>query len=324
MDTPPAAPTPASPDHHQEAPATRPDPGAAEDHALGVDVARDRVRVALVDATGALRARAERRDVPTAPPARARAVAGLARAASEDVEARLDGGRRVRLRHAVVGVPSVVAPDHASLRRVPGYEKGGTGLRDALVDALGCPVDVENDVNLAALAEVHHGAGRDARSVVTLVLGTGFGAGIVLDGRVHRGHAGLAGEVDFLPQPGLALGSPVLGETALAALAKEHGLSPSSTVGGIVDRTEAGDATAAEVLDVIAHRVAVSAASLALVLDPELFVLGDQAARPALHDRVARYLREQIAVLPVRVAASPLGADGVVLGAAHLAGEALR
>lgn len=323
MDTRPEAPTPTAADRHQDAPVTRPDPGASEEYALGVDVARDRVRVALVDATGSLRARAERRDVPTAAPARARAVASLARAASEDVEARLDGGR-VRLRHAVVGVPSVVAPDHASVRRVPGYEKGGTGLRDALVDALGCPVDVENDVNLAALAEVRQGAGREAGSVVVLVLGAGFGAGVVLDGRVHRGHAGLAGEVDFLPQPGLALGSPLLGETALAALAKEHGLPPSSTVGEVVDRAEAGDTTAAEVLDVVAHRVAVSAASLALVLDPELFVLGDQAARPAVHDRVARYLREQIAVLPVRVAASPLGADGVVLGATHLAREALR
>lgn len=291
---------------------------------LGVDVARDRVRVALVDASGAVRARAERRDVQRTPVARARAAAVLANSCREDVEARLEPGRRVEPRLAVVAFPAVVGADRTTVLHVPGYEKGGTALHDALVDALGCPVTLDNDVNLAAVAEQHRGAGRGRSSFVTVAFGDGFGAGIVLDGRVHRGAAGIAGEVAFLPQPGHALGEQVLGDVAIAALAKDHDLPEDITVHELIDRAEQGDGVADDVVEELARRVAVIVASLAIVLDPEAFVLADEAARPAIHERVATYLRDRIGVLPVRVEASPLGADGVVLGAAWAAGEALR
>ncbi|MFE5340143.1 ROK family protein [Isoptericola sp. NPDC056578] len=300
----------------------RVDPDAA--FGLGVDVARDRVRVALVDATGAVRARAERRDVQRTPVARARAAAVLANSCREDVEARLEPGRRVEVSRAVVAFPAVVGADWTTVLHVPGYEKGGTALHDALVDALGCPVTLDNDVNLAAVAEQHRGAGRGRSSFVTVSFGEGFGAGIVLDGRVHRGAAGIAGEVAFLPQPGHALGEQVLGDAAIAALAKDHDLPEDITVRELLDRAEHGDGVADEVVAELARRVAVIVASLAIVLDPEAFVLADQAARPAIHERVATYLRDRISVLPVHVDASPLGADGAVLGAAWAAGEALR
>ena len=291
---------------------------------LGVDVARDRVRVALVDATGAVRARAERRDVQRTPVARARAAAVLANSCREDVEARIEPGHRVEVSRAVVAFPAVVGADRTTVLHVPGYEKGGTALHDALVDALGCPVTLDNDVNLAAVAEQHRGAGRGRSSFVTVSFGEGFGAGIVLDGRVHRGAAGIAGEVAFLPQPGHALGEQVLGDAAIAALAKDHDLPEDVTVRELLDRAEHGDGVADEVVAELARRVAVIVASLAIVLDPEAFVLADEAARPAIHDRVAAYLRDRIGVLPVHIDASPLGADGAVLGAAWAAGEALR
>ncbi|MEL7978312.1 ROK family protein [Isoptericola sp. F-RaC21] len=300
----------------------RPDPDAA--FGLGVDVARDRVRVALVDATGAVRARAERRDVQRTPVARARAAAVLANSCREDVQARLEPGRQVEVSRAVVAFPAVVGADHTTVLHVPGYEKGGTALHDALVDALGCPVTLDNDVNLAAVAEQHRGAGRGRSSFVTVSFGAGFGAGIVLDGRLHRGAAGIAGEVAFLPQPGHALGEQVLGDAAIAALAKDHDLPEDVTVRELIDRAEAGDGVADEVVAELARRVGVIIASLAIVLDPEAFVLADEAARPAIHARVATYLRDRIGVLPVHVDASPLGADGAVLGAAYAAGEALR
>ena len=291
---------------------------------LGVDVARDRVRVALVDATGAVRARAERRDVQRTPVARARAAAVLANSCREDVEARIAPGRRVEVGAATVAFPAVVGPDHATVLHVPGYEKGGTALHDALVDALGCPVSLDNDVNLGAVAEQHLGAGRGRSSFVTIAFGEGFGAGVVLDGRLHRGASGIAGEVAFLPQPGHALGEQVLGDSAVAALAKDHDLPEDITVRELLDRAEAGDGVADEVVTELARRVAVVVASLAIVLDPEAFVLADEAARPLIHDRVAGYLRDRIAVLPTRIEASPLGADGAVLGAGRAASEVLR
>lgn len=291
---------------------------------LGVDVARDRVRVALVDVTGAVRARAERRDVKATPTARARAAAELARACVSDVEARLPEGTRVEVTRAVAAVPAIVGPDHVTIRRVPGFEKGGTELHDALVDALGCPVTLENDVNLAALAEQRDGVAAGVRSFVVLGLGDGFGAGLVLDGRLHRGAAGGAGEVSFLPHPGRSLGAETLGATSLAAIAKENGLRDAVSVQEIVDRAENGDAASGDVLDEVAERIAVVAASVALVVEPELFVLTNQAAREPIADRVRRFLTEKLAVLPVQVVPSELTCDAVVVGAARSASDALR
>jgi predicted NBD/HSP70 family sugar kinase len=291
---------------------------------LGVDVARDRVRVALVDVTGAVRARAERRDVKASPTARARAAAELARGCVADVAARLETAPTIEVARAVAAVPAIVASDGVTVRRVPGFEKGGTALHDALQDALGCPVLLENDLNLAAVAEQHDGVARGASTFVVLGLGDGFGAGIVVDGRLHRGARGGAGEISFLPHPERPLGSETLGAGSLTAIAKESGLADDISVREVVDRAERGDVVADDVLDVVAERIAVVAGSIALVLEPELFVLTDQAARPPLADRVIRYLADRIAVLDLRVLPSSIGPDAAVLGAARAASDALR
>ncbi|WP_264031201.1 ROK family transcriptional regulator [Cellulosimicrobium sp. SH8] len=291
---------------------------------LGIDVARDRVRVALVDVTGAIRARAERRDVKPTTTARARAAAELARACVNDAAARLPQGTTVEVTRAVAAVPLIVGSDRRTIRRVPGYEKGGTDLVEALEDSLGCPVTLENDLNLAALAEQRDGVAAGVRSFAVLGLGDGFGAGLVLDGKLHRGFAGGAGEVSFLPHPARALGSEALGASSLAVLAKEHGLPDDVTVKDFVDRAEHGDGASNDALDEVAERIGVVAASVALVVEPELFVLTNQAARAPIADRVKRFLAEKIAVLPIQVVPSELTCDAVVVGAARSASDALR
>jgi glucokinase len=75
----------------------------------------------------------------------------------------------------------------------------GAPLADLLGRRLGRPVFVDNDVNALTLAEWMWGAGRGARSLVMLALGTGVGGGIILDGRLHRGHAGFGGELGHVP-----------------------------------------------------------------------------------------------------------------------------
>ncbi len=206
----------------------------------------------------------------------------------------------------------------------PATRRAGPSFVDALEDALGCPVTLENDLNLAALAEQRDGAAAGARSFVVLGLGDGFGAGLVLDGRLHRGVAGGAGEVSFLPHPARALGSEALGASSLAVLAKEHGLPDDVTVKQLVDRAEHGDGASNDALDEVAERIGVVAASVALVVEPELFVLTNQAARAPIADRVKRFLAEKIAVLPIRVVSSDLTCDAVVVGAARSASDALR
>jgi len=93
----------------------------------------------------------------------------------------------------------VIAGD-ASLalaENVAGLE--GRRFADDLTDALGLPVTLENDSNLAALGEQWQGVARGVRDFVFLSVGTGMGADVVLDGKLHRGHHGAAGEIDMAP-----------------------------------------------------------------------------------------------------------------------------
>ncbi len=80
---------------------------------------------------------------------------------------------------------------------LPGW--GEVALGPRLAEALGAPVRVENDANAAALAEWRFGAGRGTRDLVYLTMSTGIGGGLVLDGRLHRGAWGGAGEVGHVP-----------------------------------------------------------------------------------------------------------------------------
>jgi glucokinase len=100
-----------------------------------------------------------------------------------------------------VGIPGIVDARAGvvgdEIPHVP--ELAGVALAGALRERLGVPAFIDNDVNALALAEWRFGAGRGAASLVVLAPGTGFGAGIVLDGRLLRGAAGFAGELGHVP-----------------------------------------------------------------------------------------------------------------------------
>ena len=103
---------------------------------------------------------------------------------------------------ACVGVSAPGPIDAAGERllyppNLPGW--GDVPVRRILADALGVPVHVENDANAAVLAEWRFGAGRGFDDVVYLTASTGIGAGVVLGGRLQRGHAGNAGEIGHAP-----------------------------------------------------------------------------------------------------------------------------
>ncbi|GAA2270974.1 ROK family transcriptional regulator [Nonomuraea roseoviolacea subsp. roseoviolacea] len=109
------------------------------------------------------------------------------------------------LRQVVIGVqaaldPSTGALGYATAKDMPGWQI--PGLVPALSEGLGVPVAVENDVNLAALAEQAHGAARGHPDFVLLWADEGIGAAVVLGGRLHRGATGGAGEVGYMPTPG--------------------------------------------------------------------------------------------------------------------------
>ncbi|MCF4121295.1 ROK family transcriptional regulator [Antribacter sp. KLBMP9083] len=176
----------------------------------------------------------------------------------------------------VVGTPGVVTPD-GDLDFVSEHPDWRTGQRDRLTAALRCPVYLENDVNLAALAEARTGSARDAASFTLLSLDEGLGAATVLDGVLLRGAHGYAGELGLAPAgfgeapigtPDAGLHSKV-GRRALQELLDDHGLP-----GRTPEQVLAGDDPAgAGFRSEVARRVAVVVATVCTLLDPELVVL---------------------------------------------------
>ena len=135
----------------------------------------------------------------------------------------------------VVGVPGVVNPETDDIAFSVDFADDAGGFRHELSTVLGVTVIVENDVNLAAVAEHRVGAAAGHRDVVLVWIGQGVGLAIMVDGRLHRGANGAAGEIGYLPVPGVALSDRVdeagqgsfqrlVGSEALAALAERHGL----------------------------------------------------------------------------------------------------
>ncbi|MDG9701743.1 ROK family transcriptional regulator [Streptomyces sp. DH37] len=217
------------------------------------------------------------------------------------------------LHTVAVGAPGMIDPATGALGRSTSLPAWHARVPAALRERLGAPVVLENEVNLAGIAEHRLGAARGRDTFVLLWLGHGVGAAVVLDGALRRGASGGTGEVGFLPVPGTA-GLPsatvcdggfhsLAGAEAVCALAREHGVRPpphdpgdgSRAAEAVVRAAVAGEAGAGgeAFLDALAGRVAVGAAAVASVLDPGCVVLGGEVGRAggrALAERVAERL----------------------------------
>ncbi|MET9297543.1 ROK family transcriptional regulator [Streptomyces sp. NPDC003077] len=250
--------------------------------------------------------------------------------------------------HAVaVGAPGLVDPATGRL--------GGTGwvpgwhatLIGALGDHLSVPVLLENEVNLAAIAEQRDGAARDRDTFVLLWLGHGTGAAVVLDGALRRGASGGTGEIGFLPVPGTGgLPTPggcdggfhsLAGGAAVQALAERHGVRvpAGASADAYAPPGEAAVRTAVTgpagspedaFLDALAARVAIGVAAVSAVLDPGCVVLGGEighAGGDVLAGRVAEHLA-RISPLRTEVRAGTVGGRAVLRGAVVAAREAVQ
>lgn len=222
---------------------------------------------------------------------------------------------------AVVGVPGIVTAD-GGIRDDQGPD-GGV-FRSALSTLLGCPVRVENDVNLAALAELTSGAGAQLASFVLMLFDDGLGGGIVIDGALHRGFAGVAGEIMYLPQTPLPVGAPVLSDEVVGDLALVHGRDPQATVDQHLDAAAGGDEAALAMAAEMGRRITLAAGSVALIVDPEAFILAGTAAHPVLVDSVRKVADAFSAQLPMRFLVSEFGPEAPLVGAIGEATSALR
>jgi predicted NBD/HSP70 family sugar kinase len=285
---------------------------------LGLDVGREFVRGAVADLGGTVRARESRPARSSSGVARVRELASLAGDLLRDASVERDD----TLLHTVVGSPGVVEPGGRSLRlapNLPGWERPGV-LRE-LRSLLGGEATIENDVDAAAVAERDHGHGRDVSTFAFVSVGTGIGMGLVLDGKLHRGAHGAAGEIAFLPLAGGPLESAA-GAAAIVKAAGERGARLRSAR-SVFAAAAAGDGPAQEIVAAEAAVVAHALASIVAVVDPQLIVLGGGIGRaPGFAEEVVSQLRHISPVVP-EVRPSALGEDAVVDGCLAVGGDEL-
>jgi predicted NBD/HSP70 family sugar kinase len=146
--------------------------------------------------------------------------------------------------------------------------------------ALGRPVKLENDSRCFALAEHHHGAGKGSSSMIGMIVGTGFGSGIIIDGKLHRGNRGIAGEIGHgitdLKTKNYSFASikgdwcTLLSGPGIMRRHKERGGKEQTLLELWTSRTAAAKATREETV----RMLAIFLASMQYIIDPQVVVLG--------------------------------------------------
>ncbi|MFD5343202.1 ROK family protein [Streptomyces anulatus] len=261
-------------------------------HVAGLDVNGRRIVAAVADVTGRTVGEFELATPGRRADSVVRQVADALDGAVKDA-----GLTRADVHRLVIGTPGAFDPGTGRLRyasHLPGWHS--PTLLDELAAFLPMPVEYENDVNLVAVAEQRLGAARGHEDFVLLWNEEGLGAALVINGRLHRGFTGGAGEVGFLPVPGTPLVRQVVkansggfqelaGAQAVPRLAKALGVdTPQQPYAKVAAELLARAADAyerdealTELLRQYAQRLATGLASVTAVLDPGLIVLSGQA-----------------------------------------------
>ena len=262
-----------------------------------------------------------------------------ARAAAPDVQA------------VGFGIPSLVEWDtgvsrwsnHLPLDEVP--------FRDLMSERLGLPVVVDNDANMALLAEHRRGAARTARHAVLVTLGTGIGSGLLLDGRIYRGATGVGAELGHVvldlhgPDcpgdcPGRGCFEALVSGPAIAsegvrlardrpdsALGRRVAAGREVTGGLVTELAHDGDEVARSALGAVGRKLGTALTGIVNTFNPEVVVIGGGAvaagefllapARSVVAERALPPVRDLVEIVPAH-----FGDEAGMLGAALLALEA--
>ncbi len=293
-------------------------------YVVGVDLGGTKIRAGIADAAGTILA--ERKVATNAHGVDVvDQIAGLVEALCTDVGAQT--GQVAATGIGAAGVPDgagnnlAQAPNLSALRSV--------SLGSDLTKRLRHPVVIENDVNIAALGELHYGVGLTHSDFVFVSVGTGIGMGIVAGRRLVRGARGAAGEIGYLPfgADALAPENHVRGplEEAVAGDALDRRYQTTSgqrlSTREIFTKARGGDAEAIAAVDDEARWVAAALVAVNAVLDPEVFVIGGGiGSRKDLLPYIQTWLKRHGCSLDVRT--SELGHRAPVVGAVRLALEA--
>ena len=249
---------------------------------------------------------------------------------------------------AGLGIPATIDHERGVAISAVNLPIDDVPIREVAEQRTGLPVFVDNDANVAALAEHSFGAGRGADNMVMLTIGTGIGGGLILGGEIFRGATGAGAELGHMviamdglrcqgncPNHGCV--ETYASGTALGREAREAaGLEPESALGkmlaegrevdgrAVTEAALAEDPTALRVFEMVGRRLGVALANYANIFEPEVIVVGGGVVHGAgdlLLDPARAELRER--ALPqmngTPVLAAELGGDAGMIGAAELA-----
>lgn len=228
-----------------------------------------------------------------------------------------------------VGLPSLIDAPTGRVRMSANVDLAEIDVRATLTERLGVPVTIDNDVNVAVLAEHRVGAGVGHDDVVMLTVGTGVGGGVIAAGRVFRGGRGTGAELGHIvvqaDGPPCQRNCPNRGclETMASgtAIARDAGMSARE----VVKRAQSGDPDARAILKRAGRYLGVGLASLANIFNPSAFLIGggvgaagDLLIVPARDEYRARALPPNAGA---EVVAAALGPTAGTIGAGLLAWE---
>ena len=217
------------------------------------------------------------------------------------------------------------APNLRSWSRVP--------MRAILERALRVPAIVENDVNLAILGERWRGAAKGHSTCVYITVGTGIGAGIIVDGVLHRGHHFMAGEIAFMCMGAQYVESGVArcleSMASLKALAERSPRSarrdPAHAVADLLEAAGNGDRAARAAVEEAAVLIGMAVANLAVVVDPSLIVLaGAMVTQSELLVHEVRRVVGRVVPATPEIVVSALGKEAPLWGCLLVAGNEAR
>ena len=288
---------------------------------LGLDIGHHYLRGALADLTGEIRAKNSARTRASSVRGRIAELIRLADTLCADA-----GIARDAITQTVIGSPGVYDPRRGAMALTGGLSGlGRPAILAGLRDAFGVGLVIENDVDAAALAERAHGHGSEFASFAFVWIGSGIGLGLVLDGRLHRGAHGVAGEIAYMPisegegadeQDARRRGTLEAAGSAPAVVraARRAGMRGPVSARSVFAAAAKGDERAVAVVAAEARLVAKAISAVVTVVDPELVVLGGGIGQaPGFSAAVTAELRELSPVLP-EVRVSALGTDAVVDG----------
>ena len=320
---------------------------ASADLVAGIDLGGTKIHAALVDSTGKIHAADRCKTLPEEGPD---AVIGRM-VELVDGLCREQGIASSALRAISVGVPGGCDDAAGMVDKAPNLGWTKIPLAKRLTDALSVPrVILDNDVRVAVIGEWAYGIGKGTQNMIGLFVGTGVGGGLIIDGKVHTGARGVAGELGHMViEPGgprcscgrrgcvEALASRTAMERDLRARSKNGDRSKALRImkkedrarltSSVVDRAlEEGDDLLAEVIADAQHVLGLHVGNLINLLDPEVVVIGGGIAE-RMGERFVAPIREtawkQLLVSrgreSIRIEATVLKDDAAPLGAAHLA-----